>query len=179
MRQRFAILVVCTANICRSPLAELLLADRLDLRRFEVASAGVRGWRDQPMDEAVQQQARRLGLDPSGFRSRPLLAEYVASADLVLTATREHRAGVLELTPTALRRTYTLREFAALGRQSAGDAPEEIVRRVSRNRSVAGPDIDVPDPYRAGDEVHREVADLIDAATTDIAEALGGQGRLA
>ncbi len=175
MRQRFAILVVCTANICRSPLAELLLTDRLDQRRFEVASAGVRGWRDQPMDEAVQHEARRLGLDPSEFRSRPLLAEHITSADLVLTATKEHRAGVLELAPTALRRTYTLREFAVLGRRSGIGAPEDVVREVSRNRSFAGPDIDVPDPYRADVGMHREVADLIDEATAAVVDGLGGR----
>lgn len=174
MRQRFAILVVCTANICRSPLAELLLTDRLDQRRFEVASAGVRGWRDHPMDGPVQREARRLGLDPSEFRSRPLRAEHVTTADLVLTATKEHRAGVLELVPTALRRTYTLREFAVLGPQAVREAPEETVRAVSRNRSHAGPDIDVPDPYRADGGFHREVADMIDEATAAVADALAG-----
>ena len=175
MRQRFAILVVCTANICRSPLAELLLTDRLDQRRFEVASAGVRGWRDHAMDEDVQHEARRLGLDPGQFRSRPLLAEHITSADLVLTATKEHRAGVLELVPTALRRTYTLREFAAVGRDhSAAAAPEEVVAAVSRSRSHAGPDIDVPDPYRGDVAAHRLAADLIDDATAGVVEALDG-----
>lgn len=174
MRQRFAILVVCTANICRSPLAELLLTDRLDQRRFEVASAGVRGWRDQPMDDAVQHEARRLGLDPTGFRSRPLRAEHITSADLVLTATKEHRAGVLELVPTALRRTYTLREFAAVGCEVPLGAPEEVVAAVSRSRSHAGPDIDVPDPFRGTDDAHRLAADLIDAATAGVVEALDG-----
>lgn len=174
MRQRFAILVVCTANICRSPLAELLLTDRLDQRRFEVASAGVRGWRDHPMDDAVQQEARRLGLDPTEFRSRPLRAEHIASADLVLTATKEHRAGVLELVPTALRRTYTLREFAAVGCEVPVAAPEEVVAAVSRNRSQAGPDIDVPDPFRGDAAAHRLAADLIDAATAGVVEALDG-----
>jgi protein-tyrosine phosphatase len=41
---RFAILAVCTANICRSPMMEALLRARLDPRQFEVASAGVKGW---------------------------------------------------------------------------------------------------------------------------------------
>ena len=38
---RFAILAVCTANICRSPMIEALLRARLDDDKFEVASAGV------------------------------------------------------------------------------------------------------------------------------------------
>lgn len=172
MRHRFAILVVCTANICRSPLAELLLASRLDLRRFEVASAGVRGWQSQPMDAAVQTQAVRLGLDPEPFRSRPLRAEHVAVADLVLTATREHRAGVLDLDPTALRRTFTLREFARLAPLLDGAELEDLTRAAAASRALAGPDVDVPDPYRADQSMHRRVAELIDEATDVIGRRL-------
>lgn len=172
MRHRFAILVVCTANICRSPLAELLLAARLDLRRFEVASAGVRGWHDQPMDPAVQEQARRLGLEPDGFRSRPLQREHVAVADLVLTATREHRGGVLDLDPTALRRTFTLREFAAVAPAVESDDLPTLVRTAASHRSTAPKDVDVPDPYRTDASTHHRVADMIDEATGLVARHL-------
>lgn len=177
MRQRFAILVVCTANICRSPLAELLLTDRLDHRRFEVASAGVRGWVDEPMDVAVQQEARRLGVDPDRFRSRRLEAAHVEVADLVLTATREHRAGVLELAPTALRRTFTLREFATVAAGVDVETLDELVPAVAAVRSTAGADIDVPDPYRRGPGMHRSVADLIDEVTAATALALQPERR--
>ncbi|MGJ9411577.1 hypothetical protein ACHAAC_02610 [Aeromicrobium sp. CF4.19] len=174
MRRRFAVLVVCTANICRSPLAELLLTARLDRRRFEVASAGVRGWEDHPIDESVQQQALRLGVDGSSFRSRPLLSVHVANADLILTATREHRGGVLELDPTALRRTFTLREFAALGHEvAAGPDLPELVRTAASRRSTGPVDIDVPDPFRAEPDTHRRVADLVDDSVRDIARHLG------
>ncbi len=172
MRHRFAILVVCTANICRSPLAELLLASRLDLRRFEVASAGVRGWQDQPMDAAVQEQARTLGLEPESFRSRALLPEHVAVADLVLTATREHRAGVLDLDPSALRRTFTLREFARLGPLVEAPDLEGLAHAAATRRGLAGVDVDVPDPYRGDETMHRRVAELIDEATETVADRL-------
>lgn len=73
-RRAFRILFVCTANICRSPMAEHLLrgslAALLDTGgafRFEVSSAGIRGWDGEPMDPAAAAELRRLGGDPSRF----------------------------------------------------------------------------------------------------------------
>ena len=97
---RYAILTVCTANICRSPLMEMLLRRNLDSDVVDVASAGVQGWDSQPMDPDAAEQLRRLGSDTGEFRSRPLTAKIVESADLILTATREHRTGVLPVSPT-------------------------------------------------------------------------------
>lgn len=170
--RRFAVLVVCTANICRSPLAELLLADRLDAERFEVASGGVRGWDGSPMDGDVQVEAKRLGVDPAPFRSRPLARHHLSAADLVLTATREHRAAVLDLEPAALRRSFTLRELAGLAPLAEGEDLAGWVGSAARLRSRGPVDADVPDPYRRAAETHREVADLLDATTRTIAQHL-------
>lgn len=70
----FGILFVCTANICRSPMAEHLLrgslAALLDTGgaiRFDVSSAGILGWDGEPMDPAAAAELRRLGGDPSRF----------------------------------------------------------------------------------------------------------------
>ena len=96
----FDILVVCTGNICRSPLAGLLLRRGLDDRLgavahgFEVASAGTWGLENHPMDDATLAVASCMGLDGSGFRSRRLTEDHLAVPDLVLTATREHRTAV-------------------------------------------------------------------------------------
>ncbi|MFI5426813.1 hypothetical protein [Aeromicrobium sp. UC242_57] len=102
--RRFAILAVCTANICRSPLMEILLKAQLDSSRFEVASAGVRGWDRRPMDSMAAMEAMRLGHEADSFRSHPIDSYLVDSADLILTATRAHRSDVLSMTPQALRR---------------------------------------------------------------------------
>ena len=59
--KRFTILTICTANICRSPMMEILFRDRLDPRQFEIASAGVRGWEDAPIDSMVVLELARLG----------------------------------------------------------------------------------------------------------------------
>lgn len=169
---RWSVLAVCTANICRSPVMELLLAERLDARRFEVASAGVMGWRDAPVDSMVRLELARLDVDPSAFRSRRLEPEHVAGADVVVTATKEHRAAVLELDPGALRKTFTLLELAALVEGQSADTLPELVADAARRRSSAPSSVDVPDPYRRPPAVHRQVVDLVDDATARIATAL-------
>lgn len=165
-------LAVCTANICRSPLIEILLRARLDDTRFEVASAGVRGWDRKPMDSMAAHELARLGHSAESFRSHPIDSYLVASADLILTATREHRSEVLALNPQALRRSFTLVEFAALTALVDGDDPAALVAAAAQRRSLAPAMADVPDPYRRGPEVHRATADQIDAAVTTIADRL-------
>src|SRR6266516_3236405 len=95
----FRVLVVCAGNVCRSPLAERLIRARL--------AAALGG-----------------GADPDGFRARAVSADLVAGADLVLTATREHRAAVVRLHPPAHRYTFTVREFGRLAAAiPAGERP--------------------------------------------------------
>lgn len=170
---RFRILAVCTANICRSPMVEILLRRRLDSERFEVASAGVRGWPEAPVDSMVVLELERLGARADGFTSRALEAQMVDDADLILTATLDHRSEVLSRHPDALRRTFTLREFASLVENMIGaSSPAEMVAEAYRRRSEAGDDLDLPDPFRQPPAVHRAVADQIVEAVATTAERL-------
>lgn len=170
--QRFTILAVCTANICRSPMIELLLRASLDPERFEVASGGVRGWDRKPMDAFAATELTRLGHSSADFLSQPIDSRLVDSADLVLTATREHRSDVLALNPRALRRSFTLVEFAALTSLVDGESPAELVAQAAARRSLAPAEADIGDPYRRGPEIHRETADQIAAAVATISERL-------
>lgn len=114
----FRVLMVCTANQVRSAMAERVL--RRDLgplaapRRIEVRGAGTRTEDGRAMLPLAAAEMGRRGIDVSDFRSRALTDQLVSLSDLVLTATREHRSTVLERVPLALKRTFTLREFAAL-----------------------------------------------------------------
>lgn len=181
----FRILIVCTANICRSPMAEHLLRTALDrrdraARRIEVTSAGTRGFDGAPMDPPAAEQLRRLGGDPTEFRSRPLTGRLSEQADLILTATRAHRSFVLERVPRALRRTFTLREFAAAAavvRQDQLGVTDlaELVRLAAAARgrvSLTDQEYDVPDPFGGPTETHRHVAEAIRQTTESIAAAL-------
>lgn len=161
-RQRFAILTVCTANICRSPMMEMLLRDRLDEARFEVASAGVQGRVGHAMDAMSEMELMRFGLSAGSFRSHPVDEHLVHSADLILTATRAHRTRVLEDEPRAMRWTFTLLEFAALCESVTDDlTPPDLVKAVAAGRQEFRGDTDVADPYRRSPRVHRTTADQI------------------
>ena len=182
----FSILYVCTGNICRSPLAERLLTMRLDAALgqrssvFGVTSAGTHGWDGSEMDPAAASQLIRLGGDPAGFTGRQLTPAFMQSADLVLTATRAHRQLVLSELPQALRRTFTMTEFAHLvessgDRPTPADSPAELVAwAASRRGSATLDDYDVADPYGASPRVHHEVADRISAYVDQTGAALAG-----
>lgn len=170
---RFRILAVCTANICRSPMVEILLRQRLDPEIFEVSSAGVQGWREAPVDSMVVLELERLGARADGFASRTFEDGMADDAELILTATRDHRAEVLSRCPGALHRTFTLREFASLVENMIGvSSPAEMVAEAYRRRSEAGSDLDLPDPYRGPPDVHRAVADQVSVAVRIVAERL-------
>jgi protein-tyrosine phosphatase len=181
----FRILAVCTANICRSPMVEYLLRSSLaasaDHRptaiRFEVSSAGVRGWDGSPMDPPAAEELRRLGGDPSRFVARSFGAALGERADLILTATTDHRSVVLQEVPQALRRTFTLLEFArlvsAVSGGTAGEGPTRLVGEAAANRGAAHLETyDLGDPYGQPLAVHRRTADVVARATGEISGAL-------
>src|SRR3954454_23459860 len=122
MAEPFRILVVCTGNICRSPMAQALLTHRLrerlgrDVadRDFVVLSAGTHGVVGHPIEAAAMDVLTGWGVSPDPFEARELVAAHVEGADLVLGASREHRAAVVTLVPGAYGRTFTVREFARL-----------------------------------------------------------------
>ncbi|WP_194291458.1 arsenate reductase/protein-tyrosine-phosphatase family protein [Cumulibacter manganitolerans] len=184
----FQILMVCTANICRSPGAERLLALELSRRDLsedlylKISSAGVRGWIAQPMDPAAAEALERRGGTARGFKSRPLTQQIVDSASLILTATREHRSEVVETYPRALRRTFTMKEFAHLaslpGTADAVDAQgqlsaTDLVASAYRHRGGRRlTDLDVADPYGGTTAQHDRAMGEIHACVRQIAVAL-------
>jgi protein-tyrosine phosphatase len=180
----FNVLFVCVGNVCRSPLAQSVLRLRLqeqlgDLSgRVEVTSAGVRAMVGRPMERVAAAELARLGGSASDFTARQLTEPVAARADLILTATKELRSRVLEEAPGALRRTFTITEFAALVRGEDAESPVSLVRKAAQRRSSAQvQEYDVPDPIGRSEEVHREAADLVDASVTPIAEALAAAVR--
>ncbi len=168
------VLVVCTANICRSPYMELVLREQVG-DAVEVVGAGTHGFTQHPMDEQMAAQARDRGLDPTEFRSRPLTRQLVDEADLVLTAESRHRSHILDEQPGAFRKVFTLGQFArGVAQVGAADLPaREVVALIGANRPAADPAVDVSDPYRRGPEAAAACASYIDGLVTQIAPALG------
>jgi protein-tyrosine phosphatase len=121
-RDTFRILHVSTGNVCRSPITERLtrhfVAERLGVLGggLIVESAGTWGHEGAPMEANAEAVLAEFGADASGFFGRELLDEHVIRADLVLTATRDHRAQVISMGHSAGLRTFTLKEFTRLVR---------------------------------------------------------------
>lgn len=172
----FQVLFVCIGNVCRSPVGERLLAARLPGDRFEIGSAGVGAMVGYAMSKYAAAELQGYGGNPSGFAARQLTPELIEDADLILTATRELRSQVLSEQPGALRRTFTILEFAALAAMSdtpAGSSPSEVVKWAGAHRSAAAAvEQDVPDPFRRGPEVHAAAAAAIHGAVEEIAKGL-------
>jgi protein-tyrosine phosphatase len=112
----FTILVVCTGNICRSPVAERLLRAQSEALGLPVLvhSAGTQSMVGHDMTPEAAHLAAHYGADPATHRSQQLTEQLITDADLILTATREHRSKVVSLHPRAARYTYTLNQFARL-----------------------------------------------------------------
>src|SRR5262245_51387974 len=115
----FMIVLVCTGNTCRSPMAEVLLkkriADRLGCQIHELDDRGVvimsAGLSAPPggrsAAEAIQTMQER-GLDLTQHESQPLSERIVRFADVILTMTRGHREAILEHFPDAEPRVHLI-----------------------------------------------------------------------
>jgi protein-tyrosine phosphatase len=137
------VLVVCSANVCRSPtIAALLRQGWLDgpAAGWQVWSAGTRAAPgvNGPCREAAAWLADR-DIDLFGHVPQRLTAQHVADADLVVALGREHRAAVVRLSPGAAARSFTLTEAVTLLGHVAESAatpspPDEVVRRLHAAR---------------------------------------------
>ncbi len=154
----FLLLFVCTANICRSPMAERLTRAALPAMPIVAMSAGTHGIPGRPMPVEAAAALRECGGNPDGFVSQPLTEELVRAADLVLTGAMEHRREVVTILPQAASRTFTIMEFGALAAAVSTAELAEIDNRVLRAqtlveqarllRGVVRPeDLDVADPF--------------------------------
>ncbi len=174
----FPVLFLCVGNVCRSPFAERLLRLRLDQQGssepFEVSSAGVLAMAGREMHPVMAGELASRGGSGEGFVARQLSEGLVEHAVLVLAATKEIRSRVLQEAPTALRRTFTMLEFAALARAAPlGLGVEDLVRSCAERRSAAVlPGYDIGDPMGAPGEVFASVAADLDTAVTSIAHSL-------
>ena len=136
------ILVVCTANQCRSPLAAAVLRARLFSRAVDVnvESAGL-GDSGYPATPPTIEAAARAGFDLSPHRSTRLDAEQVARAELVLGMERRHVREAVALDPHAWPHAFTLRELArrgdATGPRQRGEDLASWLGRVHAGRRPA------------------------------------------
>lgn len=142
----FMIVVVCTGNTCRSPMAEMLLKKRLadqlgckieelEDRGVLVQSAGIAAMAGGRAAEEAVEVLKQRGLDLAIHETQPLSDRIVRYADLILTMTRGHREAILAQWPEARDRAFL----------------------------VSGDRGDISDPIGGPPELYRRCAEQIDA----------------
>lgn len=144
------LLIVCTGNICRSPVAEYFFRQGLASTpgwRGRVGSAGIGALVGQAADETAQALMRERGIDLAAHRARQLTLGQLRQADLVLVMEKYQRQAVLDIDPAARGKTFLLGHWI---------------------------DAEIADPYRCGEEAHRQAIAMIVAATQPWLEKIKG-----
>jgi protein-tyrosine phosphatase len=152
----YRVCFVCTGNICRSPMAEIVFRARvaeagLD-ELVEVDSAGTGGWHEgdgaDPRTVAVLEDNGYAG----GHTARQFQPSWFSRLDLVIALDSGHLGALRRLAPT-----------------------EQDARKVRLLRSydpAAGDDLDVPDPYYGGTDGFEECLGMVEAASTGLLAAV-------
>lgn len=162
-----------------------MLKRRLGERRqhhLSVVSAGLSGMAGHPIDSVMGSMLAADGIDSTRFSSRRLDEGDVAGADLILTATAQHRSQVVQLAPRALSKTFTVLEFTRLAGHlktgAIGGGTERLLwlrDAATANRNLVLP-LDVPqdivDPYRQRSRHYRRVYQQINQTVDALADAL-------
>ena len=165
--------MVCTGNICRSPMVEAFIRHELEARGIDgisVESSGISGWEESPATAEAIDALQEYGLDLSEHRARRFDPPMANSADLVVALSAEHRDAVAQVAPEAVSRTFTLKELVHLlgaVHLSSPDGNADHALRVSvmaaadrraedADRGLL--DEDVSDPIGLGIETYRALA---------------------
>ncbi|MFM0431042.1 low molecular weight phosphotyrosine protein phosphatase [Paraburkholderia aspalathi] len=130
-----SILIVCTGNICRSPMAAGVLGAALP--RLSVQSAGLQALIGQPADRAAIELLRARKIDISSHRAQQLNGWLCSTADLIFVMDGEQKNAIERHSPVLTGRVYKLGHHE---------------------------NIDIPDPYRKGQKAFEQSLNLIDTS---------------
>uniref|UniRef100_A0A8I0CWI2 protein-tyrosine-phosphatase n=1 Tax=Pseudomonas tritici TaxID=2745518 RepID=A0A8I0CWI2_9PSED len=139
-----SILVVCTGNICRSPIGERLL--RQQMPGLTVASAGVSGLVGHSADARAQEVAALHGISLEGHIAQKLSLELMRAYDLILAMEPEHLNHISSIAPEIRGRSLLFGQWLQ---------PREI-----------------PDPFRKSHEAYEYVFDLLGKASREWTQRL-------
>ena len=171
--KKIRIQVVCTGNICRSPLAhrviERFAAERAIDRPLEVESSGTGAWHiGEEVDPRMRKTAARHGLKLRHRAQRTSTRDLV-EADIVLAMSPEH---VRELRSLSRRTEVDIDRKLYLLRQFDPDLGADAEHRVDHDRAP-----EVPDPYYGGDDGFERVYTMVERSVDVLLDQIA-TGRL-
>lgn len=140
-----SILVVCTGNICRSPIGERYLQKLLPDKK--IASAGVGALKNHDADENAVNIALKHDLSLDGHKGKQFTASLARQFDLILAMEKSHIEQISRIAPEVRGKTMLFGQWIGMR--------------------------DIPDPYQKSEEAFTSVYDLIEQASKRWAEKLG------
>lgn len=144
------VLMVCLGNICRSPLAEGILRNKLDTDKFIIDSAGTGNWHvGNPPDSRSVAVAKKYGLDISKLRGRQFTSLDYQDFDHIYVMDSSNLENVLSLAESDLDRSKVSMILDTI---------------------FPGERVDVPDPYYGGDDGFERVYKMLDEACDMISQ---------
>lgn len=181
--------MVCTGNVCRSPIAEGFLRAAFEARfgaaAPEVASAGTMGWTGSGADPSSIRAAAELGVDISSHRARALSVDDVVRSELIVGMASEHSRGVVAMVAEAYPRTFGIKELVrlldalpetgpAVGERQLADRVAEADRLRRGGFVGEASDETIDDPLGMPIDAFRDVARELDAWCTRLVVGLFG-----
>lgn len=130
------VIFVCTANVCRSPMAEAIFNALAEERGvpWRAESAGVRALVGEGISPRAGAALEELGVFATDHRARQADTHMLEEADLVLAMTREHADYLCRLSTPASAKVHTLATFAA-GTVIGGDVPDPYGQSMIAHRA--------------------------------------------
>lgn len=126
--------MVCVGNICRSPMAEVILKHRVQSNLVEVSSAGLAAVVGSPADPTVHEILLEQGISCESHRARQLTSAMLHEADLILVMEEKHKKQIQCTNPNVCGKVHLLGKWD---------------------------NVEVPDPYRKSKEAFKDVYELI------------------
>lgn len=125
------ILMVCTANICRSPIAHYYLEKRLmeTGMHYRVSSAGFMGDGNK-ISENSEKVLLEQGIDASKHQSQQITEELIRKSWMILTMEKRHKEKIISAFPTAISKVFTLSEYCG----SEGDIEDPYMMDIEKYR---------------------------------------------
>lgn len=140
--------MICTANICRSPVAEALMQKKISEHRFtlQVSSAGIKALNNRPADTMAQRLLLERGIDLSLHRSKAISSSLLLSSDLILVMEQWHTLQLEHFLPSVCGRVFRLGQWK---------------------------EYDILDPFQRGRPSYENALELIELGIEDWLQNLG------